>query len=191
MPDPHAQKLDWSDELRRRLSARRLRSFRVKLAVVGGIAVLPLAAGLVWRQPLLLLWNASSSSAKGLYRVHSTGSVRRGDMVIAWAPEPARSLAAKRRYVPGAIPLVKRVAAGQGDRVCALRTAISINGRRAAIRRKSDRAGRPMPWWNGCRRLRFGEYFLLTDSPWSFDGRYFGVTGRNDLVGRAELLWAR
>lgn len=191
MPDPRAPHLDWSDELRRRLSARGLRSRRVKLAALGAIAVLPLAAGLVWKPPLLLLWNASSSSRLGLYRVHWTGSVRRGDMVIAQAPEPARSLAAKRRYIPGAIPLVKRVAAGQGDRVCAVRTAVSINGRRVAIRRKSDRAGRPMPWWNGCRRLRSGQYLLLTDSPWSFDGRYFGVTDRSDLVGRAELLWAR
>ena len=48
-----------------------------------------------------------------------------------------------------------------------------------------------MPRWTGCRRLSGGEYFLLMDSPLSFDGRYFGVTQRKDLVGRAVLLWAR
>jgi type IV secretory pathway protease TraF len=29
------------------------------------------------------------------------------------------------------------------------------------------------------------------DSPQSFDGRYFGVTRANEILGRAELLWAR
>jgi len=29
------------------------------------------------------------------------------------------------------------------------------------------------------------------DSPASFDGRYFGVTRGDDVLGRAELLWAR
>ena len=48
-----------------------------------------------------------------------------------------------------------------------------------------------MPAWTGCHELAAGEYFLLMDSPDSFDGRYFGLTRREDLVGRAVLLWAR
>ena len=48
-----------------------------------------------------------------------------------------------------------------------------------------------MPRWSGCRELRAGEYFLLMDSPLSFDGRYFGTTRRGDILGRAEPLWTR
>jgi type IV secretory pathway protease TraF len=48
-----------------------------------------------------------------------------------------------------------------------------------------------MPWWEGCRKIGQGELFLLMDSSLSFDGRYFGISRMEDLVGRAKLLWAR
>jgi conjugative transfer signal peptidase TraF len=144
-----------------------------------------------WKPPMLLVWNASASAPVGLYQVHANEAVKRGNMAIAWAPQPARHLAAVRRYVPANVPLVKRVAATAGDRVCAAGKTITINGRRAAVRRRTDTAGRPMPWWSGCRTLRSGEYFLLVDRPDSFDGRYFGFTGERDIVGRAVLLWAK
>jgi type IV secretory pathway protease TraF len=48
-----------------------------------------------------------------------------------------------------------------------------------------------MPFWLGCMRLRGEQRFLLMDAPDSFDGRYFGVTEGSDIIGKAELLWAR
>ncbi len=68
---------------------------------------------------------------------------------------------------------------------------VVVNGRHVAGRRRSDGAGRPMPSWDGCRDLGEGEYFLLMDDPASFDGRYFGITQEEELVGRAVLLWGR
>jgi type IV secretory pathway protease TraF len=112
--------------------------------------------------------------------------------MVAWAPAPARRLAAARHYLPAAVPLVKRVAAAPGDRVCATRETIFVNGRLAALRRLRDPSGRPMPWWSGCRVLRQGELFLLSpDTPDAFDGRYFGISGSSQIVGKAKLLWAR
>jgi type IV secretory pathway protease TraF len=111
-------------------------------------------------------------------------------MVVARLPEPIRSLAAERRYLPANVPLVKRVAAASGDRLCARGSEIRINGRLVATRLGRDRLGRPMPWWSGCRRLEAGEIFLLMDRPLSFDGRYFGIIGKSDVVGRAGLLRA-
>ena len=35
------------------------------------------------------------------------------------------------------------------------------------------------------------EVLLLGAAPRSFDGRYFGVTSRRDILGRAVLLWGR
>jgi len=139
-----------------------------------------------------LVWNTSASAPLGLYWVRPEVPVAKGDMVIARTPAAVRHLAAARRYVPANVPLVKRVAGVVGDRVCAAGTLLSVNGRQVAVRRAADGQGRAMPWWQGCRTLIEGEYFLLmADVPDSFDGRYFGITGNADLVGQAHLLWSR
>lgn len=185
-PDSH-----WVEELRGLIAERRRSRRCLAFAALIGCAAVPLIASIAWKPPVLLVWNASASAPIGLYHVHGGGPIARGDMVVAWTPQPARSLAARRHYLPANVPLVKRVAAAAGDRVCAWVGGISINGRPAATRWKSDAGGRPMPWWSGCRTLAAGEYFLLMDSPLSFDGRYFGVTRSSDVIGRAKLLWAK
>jgi conjugative transfer signal peptidase TraF len=150
---------------------------------------LALALPAAWAVPTLLVWNASASVPTGLYRVMPGRTVRRGAMVVAWPPAPARRLAAHRGYLPARVPLVKRAAAATGDRVCAVGKDIHVNGRLAALRRTVDPAGRPMPWWRGCRTLGRGEAFLLSDKADSFDGRYFGITSSAAIVGPAVLLW--
>ena len=178
------------EELRRIIAGRRRRRRRLAMAVLVGAAAVPLTASALWKPPTLLVWNASASAPVGLYRLSAEPAVRRGDMVVAWTPQPARELAARRHYLPANVPLVKRVAAVAGDLICAADSIISINGRRVATRLRTDAAGRPMPGWSGCRRLRDDEYFLLMDHTASFDGRYFGVTRGSHVIGRADLLWA-
>jgi conjugative transfer signal peptidase TraF len=138
-----------------------------------------------------LIWNASASAPIGFYwRV--AGAPSPGDLVLARAPFWARKLAAERRYLPIGVPIIKRVAAVAGDVVCASGDAISIDGRLVAHRLASDRMGRPLPWWEGCETLGAGEFFLLmADAPDSFDGRYFGVTERRDIIGRLVPIWTR
>lgn len=181
----------WGEEIRRIRVARREQRSRSAAAAVAAFTVTALVASMFWQIRPLLVWNASASAPVGLYAVASPEQVRAGEMVIAWTPEPARSLAAERRYLPSNVPLVKRVGAVAGDQVCAISEAIWVNGRHVGARREVDGAGRRMSVWTGCRELAAGEYFLLMESPDSFDGRYFGVTRREDLVGRAVLLWAR
>ena len=148
-----------------------------------GSAVLPPAPRLVW--------NASASAPVGLYAVSPGSPAEPADTVIAHVPAPWRHLAATRRYLPMNVPLVKRVVAAAGDEVCAQGREIFVNGRRIAERRAADVAGRAMPMWSGCVRLRGRQLFLLMDAPTSFDGRYFGVTEGADVIGKARLLWAR
>lgn len=139
-----------------------------------------------------LVWNASASVPIGLYWVRPGARIATGDMVVARTPQPFRRLAAERRYLPENVPLVKRVAAQAGDRICASGDTILVNGRKAVTRLARDGQGRPMPWWEGCRTLAQGQYLLLmTDVAGSFDGRYFGVTEQADVVGKARLLWRR
>lgn len=172
-----------------RLFTVRRRAALLALAAVPAVA---LVATLIWRPTPLLVWNASASSPVGLYRVSSAAAVRSGEMVLAWPPEEARALGAARHYLPGNVPLVKRVAAAAGDRVCAAAEAVRVNGRRAAVRRAADPSGRPMPWWHGCEQLRGGDLLLLSEGmPLAFDGRYFGVSRSDLILGRASLVWPR
>ncbi|WP_188645876.1 S26 family signal peptidase, partial [Tsuneonella deserti] len=150
-----------------------------------------LGATLVFPPSPRLVWNASASAPLGLYMVRPGAPVARGDMVVVRLPEPARRLAAQRRYLPANVPAIKRVAAVAGARVCASGAHILIDGKRVAARLAADRHGRPLPWWHGCRTLGSGDVFLLmAGSRESFDGRYFGVTRRADIVGKARLLWS-
>jgi len=181
--------LDWGDQLR--LAKRRRRALGRRVAVIGvGITLVGLT--IAFPPAPRLVWNASASAPVGLYGVTPDAAIESGDMVIARVPDPWRMLAAQRRYIPANVPLVKRVAAAAGDEVCALGQEVFVNGRHVAERRFADTAGRPMPSWSGCVRLRGGQLFLLmTDSPMSFDGRYFGVIDGRQVVGKARLLWAR
>jgi conjugative transfer signal peptidase TraF len=191
---PEARELPlfrWGEELRRTRLERRALKLRALAVAIGTLAIVILIGTLLWSPRPLLLWNASSSAPIGLYAVASPNGVRPGEMVVAWTPEPARSLAAERRYLPHNVPLLKRVIASVGDRVCAIGETIFVNGSPVARRREHDAFGRPMPSWTGCPTLADGELFLLMESPNSFDGRYFGITNSSEVVGRAVLLSGR
>lgn len=158
---------------------------------IGGAAVGSLLLSAALPPAPRLLWNASASAPIGLYSVRPGAWLDRGDMAVARLPERYRQLAADRRYLPLEVPLVKRVAAYGGDKVCAVGNQIFVNGRHAAERQVRDPKGRPMPKWSGCIRLHGREVFLLMDNPASFDGRYFGPTKGADIIGKARLLWRR
>lgn len=193
MPEPRDIPLvRWGEQLRRDRLARRSGRFRILATGAAAIAASAAVATLLWPPRPALVWNASASAPVGLYAVTAPGEVRPGETVIAWAPASARSLASERGYLPANVPLVKRVAAARGDRVCGAGEALFVNGRLEALRRITDAAGRALPWWTGCVDLGVGQYLLLMPgSAASFDGRYFGVTERQDLVGKARLLWGR
>jgi len=179
----------WGDALRvARAQRRRLR----RRAVALGCGIAAMAMTIILPPRPVLVWNASASMPVGLYRISSADTVAVGGAVLARVPASLRALAARRHYLPSTVPLVKRVAAGPGDDICAFGRAIWINGRRAAERRAADRAGHTMPWWSGCMRLRGHALFLLGgDTPESFDGRYFGPSDARDIIGKATLLWRR
>ena len=151
-----------------------------------------LASTIVRPPQPMLLWNASPSSPVGLYALSSSAALRVGDIAVAWAPPAARRMAARRSYLPFDAPLVKRVAATAGDRVCAKGHRIYVDTRLVANRIRRDPSGRPLSWWSGCVRLRPGELFLLSPgNPEAFDGRYFGVTHPAEILGKARLLLAK
>lgn len=161
----------------------------------GTLALVALVVGLgttlVFDPPPLLIWNPSASAPVGFYAVLPSARLKRGDYALAWPPEATRELAARRHYLPRNVPLVKRVAALGGDRICARGRWILVGQRTVARRRAADVHGRPLPAWQGCRTLADGEVLLLMPHPDSFDGRYFGATQRAQVIGKAVPLWVR
>jgi conjugative transfer signal peptidase TraF len=179
--------LDWGEQLR--ATKRQRQRIRRRFAITGGGVAL-FALTLAFPPTPRLVWNASASAPIGLYAVSPGAPIDPGDMVIARVPDSWRSIASQRRYIPDNVPLVKQVAAMAGDDVCGLGPIIFVNGVKLLQRLAADAKGRPLLWWNGCVRLRGRQLFLaMPNNPASFDGRYFGVTEGDLVVGKARLLW--
>ena len=157
-------------------------------AAAVGLSLLALAS--VSAPHPLLVWNASASAPRGLYMLRHNREVRRGDLVLAAPPPSVRAFAARRGYLAEGVPLIKRIAATAGDRICSDGAAIRINDAIVAKRLVMDAQHRLLPVWKGCRTLDSGHVFLLMRGvPDSFDGRYFGATPVANTKGKLVLLW--
>ena len=134
-----------------------------------------------------LVWNTTASAPTGLYSIEQ-GTWRTGDRV---AVRPSASLAGdldRRGVLPLGKLLIKSVAAGRGDTVCRDGERVTVNGSQVAVAKVASRTAETLPSWDGCRRLGASEVLLLGDTPDSYDGRYFGVTPAEDVVGRVSIL---
>lgn len=131
----------------------------------------------------VILWNGSSSVPRGLY-VRMSGPPALGAFVTVRARDVSPGYAAIRGFTDAGDRFIKRVAAVPGDTVCADGSSVTID--RAGLIERADRdsAGRQLPRWMGCRRLKT-EVFLLGDNSDSFDGRYWGPTP----LAKIEGVW--
>jgi conjugative transfer signal peptidase TraF len=137
-----------------------------------------------------LIYNASESAPRGFYAVARSVHLRTGDYVVARLPEAVAKLAAQRDYLSRTVPVLKRIVALEGDRVCVRDGMVHVHETAAARVLRIDGQGRPLAAWNHCRHLVSGEVFLLnTYSPASFDSRYFGPLDVTFVRGRAVPLW--
>ncbi len=172
---------------RRRLS----RAAHRRALLLAGTALVALGFSVMARPAPILVWNSSASVPLGLYLVLPETRLRPGDMALVTPPESIIDMAARRGYLPRGVPLIKQVAAMGGDHVCARDDVITINGDMVAVRQKVDSAGRPLPWWQGCRVLSAGEILFLMPAAESLDGRYFGPLSSLHVIGRLVPLWLR
>jgi conjugative transfer signal peptidase TraF len=139
-----------------------------------------------------LIWNATPSVPVGLYRVQPDTHPRVAEIVVVKPPEDLVWFLAEGGYLPRGVPLLKHIAAFDGQRVCRLGASVTIDGVWQGDALAHDRRGRPLPVWQGCVVLSRDQVFLLNaDRPDSLDGRYFGPLERTTIVGRAEPLWTR
>ena len=137
-----------------------------------------------------LIWNASASTPVGFYTIGEVGNLEVTDLVAVDAPEPLATFLSDGGYLPRGSPLLKRVAAVPGQRVCRTGLAITVDGVPMGDALDRDRRGRPLPVWQGCRLVANGELFLMN---WqvrdSLDGRYFGPLPATAVIGRATPLY--
>ena len=161
------------------------------ILAASGVAIAALAFASAHPFAPMLVWNASASAPIGLYRIEQRQSPEVGAFVLVRPDEDLEKFITERGYLPKDIPLLKRVAALPGDEICRDSKAVYINGVRVADALNFDSRGREMPSWNGCFTLRSGEIFLLNDPENSLDGRYFGATERDDVIGVARVVWVR
>lgn len=160
------------------------------IAAISIVALSALAAVSEFDLRPILVWNASASAPIGLYRIES-GLPDIGDYALISPDEQLETFIAGRGYLPENIPLLKRVAALSGDEICRKSEAIFINETYVAEARISDSFGRELPQWSGCVTLQPDELFLLNDHERSLDGRYFGATKADEVIGVARPLWIR
>ena len=133
------------------------------------------------------VWNLTASAPIGLYRIERE-SWNVGDRVaVLPSPRLAADLAASGILGDGKL-LIKRVAASTGDKVCRQQQEVSINGHVVAKAKTVRSDGASLPAWYGCVTLDNEQVFLLGDTPGSYDGRYFGVTAAEDVLGAVSGL---
>lgn len=152
------------------------------------IAIGLVVAPALRKREALVVWNASPSLPIGLYVVQRRPPDL-GKVALVRLPTAIAKLASRRGYLPRSTPLLKTVAAAEGDRVCRIGTYILVRRRIVARALFNDWMARRLPAWQGCRTLGAGELFLLTAHPVGFDSRYFGPIDSGQVIGTATPVW--
>ena len=161
----------------------------IGLAALCVPAVMPVAT----RDRVFIVYNPSDSVWRGWYRIgrmESTASLHVGSIVLARLPADVAAFAAQRGYLPGGVPILKRIGALAPQSVCIRGQLVHIDGTVVASVRTHDGRYRPLQAWTQCRALEVGELFLLGHTnPASFDSRYFGPISASAVLGVARPLW--
>lgn len=161
-----------------------------RVGVLAVMAVALIAAPSLIDLPMKLIWNASASVPAGLYWLRPPSDLSVGDLVVVTAPVALADFLSQRGYLPAGMPLLKHVAALPGQEVCRGGLGIIVDGVVLGTALAADRSGRPLPVWQGCRRVQAGDIFLMNpDVPNSFDGRYFGPISVRSILGCAIPIW--
>ena len=141
------------------------------------------------RQPELL-YNPSPSAPIGWYRLIQTDTYSVGDLVAAYLPEEAETLASERGYLPLGLPIIKTIAAIEGDRYCIRESRLEIDGNLNVTMHPLDSQGRAMPVMpERCEVIEDGYVLLISERiNRSFDSRYFGQIPVDSILGRVAYL---
>ena len=152
-----------------------------------GIAAVFAAAFL--KPTVRIVYNPSDSAPRGWYLMRPASGLSVGEYVVARLPSDTAAFAAVRGYLPRSVPILKQIAALNGQHVCIRDGVVYVGGTAMARTLDHDGKGRPLTAWRHCQVLGIDEVFLLnTTNPGSFDSRYFGPIDASFVRGRAIPL---
>ena len=158
--------------------------------LLAAIALLGMTFALFCDPSHKVIYNGSSSVPRGWYGSRPARSLSVGMLVIVRLSQAAREMAEQRRYLPADVPVLKRIAAVPGTKVCEQGGAVIVKGELVARALSRDASGRALTPWTGCRALAETEFFLLNSlNRASFDSRYFGPVDRSQVIGAAYPIW--
>lgn len=93
-------------------------------------AAMGVAVAAIVPVPVKLLWNASASTPLGLYDLTAPNGLKAGDLVAVRPPKPLADFMVRRGYIGRNVPLLKPVAALQGQQVCRVGRIVTVDGQR-------------------------------------------------------------
>lgn len=171
-----------------------------KLLVFG---VIGFTGALVSINALGFTWNKTASYPQGIYKitkVEDPQTIEKGSLVIA-CPEnnEIQQTAKERGYLQwgvkcnGFAPIIKKVAAVEGDNVIVTNKGVSVNGEliENTARLDSDTKKRELPLATS-GVVQSGEVWLLSDhAPRSWDSRYWGAVDVNTIFGTVEEVYVK
>lgn len=136
------------------------------------------------------LYNPTESAPIGWYKVETPNDLIVGDLVAAYLPQSAEDLAVRRHYLPPNTTVIKTIWAGPGDQYCVSEGRLRIDGKTELSILPFDSQSRALPALpDGCHRVSDDHYMLISElAENSFDARYFGEIGKQDIVGRVRFL---
>ena len=146
-------------------------------------------------------YNETPSERIGIYFL-SPGFVGRVDEKIAFIPtKKQRQFMLDRQYIAlRNIVLIKTVAGIEGQNVCVSADNLSKNVGEKIVHINSisapisvnDSKGRSLisVLKDGCTRLATDHFFVIgSNSPYSYDSRYFGTVEREQILGTVKPVW--
>jgi conjugative transfer signal peptidase TraF len=156
--------------------------------ILSGLALFLLGAA--HELPKRLFINESPSMKQGIYLVYGGKKPKVGETVLITLPGFLRDFAKTHSFLSRRNPLLKKVAAVRGDKICGNGRETVVNEKEIYALKEVDAEGRPLPKYLGCQVLESGEFFPVGEnSERSFDGRYFGPLDETLILGKAKLLF--
>src|SRR5208283_2708259 len=117
------------------------------------LGVTALFAATYLKPSIRLIYNPTDSAPRGWYVVVPMTRAHPGDYVVALLPSDTATLAAARGYLPRSVPILKKIAAVAGQRVCIRDGVVYIDGTVVSRTLDSDAKERPLTAWARCRHL--------------------------------------
>ncbi len=131
----------------------------------------------------LVVYNATPSVPEGFYR-YAGQEAGIGQIILFKTPPIVLDYTARYFNAKPVPHFLKPVVAGEGDHVCFQDGSFYVNGKLLNAVQDRDSSGNALPVWKECRDLKDGEYFVYSARVKnSFDSRYYGPVGKNDVVG--------